>query len=82
MLQDSVNEMRREPKTEPREHPHGRDKEESKKETEEGEARDGGGNMGEGVFTASEGSKSLEKLFSSLKSISNIHFFPRHMGEE
>lgn len=43
MLQDSVNEKRREPKTETRKCLHEKDKKESKKETE-GEARDVRGN--------------------------------------
>lgn len=62
MLQDSVNEKRREPKTETRKCLHEKDKEESKKETEEGEARDVGGNTEESVFTGSKGSKSLKNL--------------------
>lgn len=61
MLHDSVNEKRRKPKTEPREHPHERGKE-LKEETEKGEARDVGGNTEENVLMRSKGSKSLEKL--------------------
>lgn len=38
--------MRREPKTDLREHPHERDKGESKKETEDGEAKNVGGMQG------------------------------------
>lgn len=45
--------MRREPKTDSREHPHERDKGESKKEIEEGEVRAVGGNVGEIVFMGS-----------------------------
>ena len=59
-----------------------RDKEESKKETEEGEARDEEVNMEESIFMGSKESKSLQKLFLSQKRINNIKFFTRHMEEE
>ena len=62
LLQDSVNEKRREPKTESREHPHERDKEETKKEAEDGEVRDVEGNAEESVFMGSKGKKILKKL--------------------
>lgn len=39
-----------------------KDKEESKKKAEEGEARDVGGNIEESVFMGSKGSKSLKRL--------------------
>lgn len=53
--------MRKEPKTDLREHPHERDKEESKKETE-GEAKKCRRNTRESVFTGSKGSWSLKKF--------------------
>lgn len=59
--------MRREPKTDSREHPHERDKGESKKEIKEGEVRAVGGNVGEIVFMGSKGSKSLKKIFFKKK---------------
>lgn len=61
MLHDSVNEKRRKPKIEPREHSHERDKE-LKEETEQGEARDVGGNTEGNILMRSKGSKGLEKL--------------------
>lgn len=53
--------MRREPKTDPREHPHERDKGESKKETEEREAKNVGG-IQEKVFSRIKGKLEFEEV--------------------
>lgn len=75
LLQDSVKEKRREPKTESREHPHERDKEESKKKAEKGEVRDVGGNAEESVFMGSK-ERRFWGNFAKHKKQS-----PSHMGE-
>lgn len=62
MSQDSVNEKRTEPKTDPRECPCKKDKEESNKEIEEREGKYAGRNTGESVFRRSNGSRDHGKM--------------------
>lgn len=67
MLHDGVNERRRQPKTEPRAHPHERDRE-LKKETEKGEARVVEGNTEKNILMRSKGSKFGEALLITKRS--------------
>lgn len=62
MLQDSINEKRTEPKTDSRECPCKKDKEESNKEIEETEGKYAGRNTGERVFIRSDGSRDHGKM--------------------